>query len=336
MANQEHLDILAKGVEAWNAWREANPVVKPDLIEADLAGSILVVEEFNLPKEVINLAGVRLNRANLKGANLKGADLMDAKLKGADLSWVNLEGASLSGANLEGAKLFKAYLKGAYLYMAYLKDAYLAVAYLKDADLYDATLEGADLSEATLEGADLSGANLKDADLSLANFANACVVRVKYNGKALYKGIRIDSCYGSQMFKTFAMDQDYIEEFRSKSKLNMFLYRLWLFSSNCGRSMLLWAVWSAVLLAGFAWKYHLLGKDAFIHPLITIGTTTISTWDWLAPIYFSFVTFSTLGFGDIHPVTPEARIWVMVEVMLGYIMLGGLISILANKLARRA
>ncbi|WP_407635548.1 potassium channel family protein [Fundidesulfovibrio putealis] len=53
-------------------------------------------------------------------------------------------------------------------------------------------------------------------------------------------------------------------------------------------------------------------------------------------MYFSFVTFSTLGFGDIHPVTPEARIWVMAEVMLGYIMLGGLISILANKLARRA
>jgi hypothetical protein len=24
MANQEHLDILAKGVEAWNAWRQAD------------------------------------------------------------------------------------------------------------------------------------------------------------------------------------------------------------------------------------------------------------------------------------------------------------------------
>jgi hypothetical protein len=48
------------------------------------------------------------------------------------------------------------------------------------------------------------------------------------------------------------------------------------------------------------------------------------------------VTFTTLGFGDIKPVTNEAAWWVMAEVIAGYIMLGGLISILANKLARRS
>jgi len=31
MANQEHLDILARGVEAWNAWWGKNLDVKPDL-----------------------------------------------------------------------------------------------------------------------------------------------------------------------------------------------------------------------------------------------------------------------------------------------------------------
>jgi hypothetical protein len=47
------------------------------------------------------------------------------------------------------------------------------------------------------------------------------------------------------------------------------------------------------------------------------------------------VTFTTLGFGDIIPVTTKASWWVMAEVVTGYVMLGGLISILANKLARR-
>lgn len=41
MANQEQLEILRSGVEAWNKWREANPEVRADLIEADLSGADL-------------------------------------------------------------------------------------------------------------------------------------------------------------------------------------------------------------------------------------------------------------------------------------------------------
>ena len=55
MTNQEHLEILRKGVEAWNRWRAENPVI-PNLQEADLRGA-------------------NLQEANLWGANLQGADL---------------------------------------------------------------------------------------------------------------------------------------------------------------------------------------------------------------------------------------------------------------------
>jgi uncharacterized protein YjbI with pentapeptide repeats len=41
MANPEHLQILKQGVEAWNAWREQNRDIKPDLTEADLTGADL-------------------------------------------------------------------------------------------------------------------------------------------------------------------------------------------------------------------------------------------------------------------------------------------------------
>jgi hypothetical protein len=55
-------------------------------------------------------------------------------------------------------------------------------------------------------------------------------------------------------------------------------------------------------------------------------------------LYFSVVTFTTLGFGDVTPLhgNSAAQAWIMAEVIFGYIMLGGLISIFANKLARRA
>jgi hypothetical protein len=34
MANDEHVAMLKKGVDAWNAWREENPDIRPDLSEA--------------------------------------------------------------------------------------------------------------------------------------------------------------------------------------------------------------------------------------------------------------------------------------------------------------
>jgi len=209
-----------------------------------------------------------------------------------------------------------------------LGEAEFSGADLQNANLKWAKLQGANLQGTNLRDANLRDVNLKDANLANADLSNACVSGVRYNRKNSYKGIRVDSCYGSQMFKSHAMDQDYIEEFRSESKIHKYLYYVWLVSSDCGRSMSLWAAWSVVLLSGFAFVYHTLGPTQLHTPEDALG--------WVASLYFSFATFSTLGFGDIYPRTSTARIWGMAEVMIGYIMLGGLISILANKLAKRA
>ena len=56
----------------------------------------------------------------------------------------------------------------------------------------------------------------------------------------------------------------------------------------------------------------------------------------LSPVYFSVVTFTTLGFGNALPTTVSAQIVVIAEVIAGYVMLGGLLSLISNKLARRA
>lgn len=57
---------------------------------------------------------------------------------------------------------------------------------------------------------------------------------------------------------------------------------------------------------------------------------------FFSPYYFSIVTFTTLGFGDVLPLNWIGEIVVTIEVILGYIMLGGLISILSDKLSRRS
>ncbi len=111
------------------------------------------------------------------------------------------------------------------------------------------------------------------------------------------------------------------------------LYFLWWLFADYGRSFKRWALWSLGLALTFAvvfYLYFLESPSSFQTVYISEGCPFFSFF------YYSVVTFTTLGFGDIVPKCGWLQMWVMLEVILGYIMLGGLISILANKLARRS
>lgn len=86
MANPEHVEILKRGVEAWNKWRSENAHVRPDLSGAKLIGA-------------------NLSYANLIGAYLIGAYLIGANLSGAYLIFTNLSGAYLNNADFTKANL---------------------------------------------------------------------------------------------------------------------------------------------------------------------------------------------------------------------------------------
>jgi uncharacterized protein YjbI with pentapeptide repeats len=154
MANEQHVEILRQGVEAWNAWRLDSPEVELDLVGA-------------------NFSRANLYEANLHGANLSRANLYEANLHGANLSRANLSGADLIGANLQGANLQEADLQGANLSEADLRLADLVGADLREANLSRADLSMADLSWANLSKASLRWANFSRANLSWANFSRA-------------------------------------------------------------------------------------------------------------------------------------------------------------------
>ena len=50
--------------------------------------------------------------------------------------------------------------------------------------------------------------------------------------------------------------------------------------------------------------------------------------------YFSIITFTTLGYGDILPRDAVGQILVIIEVMVGYFMLGALVAIIIRKITR--
>lgn len=117
MANQEHLNILKQGVEFWNAWRQENPEIQPDLSRADLQGADLKYVDFrdtNLQEARCDEADfdkARMDRARLYLANLRRANLYRTICIGADMREAILRGADLVRADLSDADLRKADLK---------------------------------------------------------------------------------------------------------------------------------------------------------------------------------------------------------------------------------
>lgn len=192
---------------------------------------------------------------------------------------------------------------------------------LKEADFWYAKLEGADLNYADLRYANLEGVDLTDAN----------VAGVKYNRKTKFLGSKMATAFGSPKFLAFARHQEFLEELRL-TKWGKVLYRVWLIFADCGRTPWYWILWSVFFCLGFAglyWYMQLNGTPAF-----HLGNGLPS--EFFTMLYFSVVTFTTLGFGDVTPVTLWARVAVMTEVVIGYAMLGGLISIFATLITRRS
>ncbi len=161
-----------------------------------------------------------------------------------------------------------------------------------------------------------------------ANLEEAAVMGLKHDRRRLLcRGIRVDSCHGNAIFKRDAQDQDWIETYRSQSRRHYFIYLFWDALTDCGRS--LWRVCAiAFCLAGafgllYSWCPWLLDESESARTRFT-------------PFYYSFVTMTTLGFGDVKPGCLLGEILVTFEVVLGYATLGILVSILSNQVARRS
>ncbi len=298
-----------------------------------------------------DLSGLDLSRCDLSGANLSGADLSKsnlswARLSGASLSKARLDGCELLGADLSSANLNEcnaeragfggADLTGASLINAQLKDVTLSKSRLCRADFRAANLRGSRISEADLTAADFTRADLRDTDLKQSNvlhtrfeLADMRAVRllgITHFAKANWVGadIRGVDLRGSYMVQRAIADANYLYEFRTRSKYHNALYWLWWVTSDCGRSLFRWTLFILFVTLMFALAYSRVGIDYGSYE------TAIS------PLYFSVVTLTTLGYGDVVPASVPAQILAVFQALLGYVGLGGLLSILANKMARRA
>ena len=350
--HEEELKALIPIIKADPKWEESEAYKA--LMEA-LGPLPEGVEEVKRDLRGVSLVGMDLSGANLREANLSKDILVVIGGHLLDLRNIYLAGADLSGANLLGVDLSRTILSGTNLSKANLMGADLSETSLLEADLSGANLFGVNLSKANLMGTDISRVYLRETNLSGTNLSQVlyttdeifnrlrrwCIPYIlqyiplakhhirKPVGITYFKGIDTTKIDGSKnpILKRHIEDYQFIQAFKTKGWFHRrIVYPLWKVTSDCGRSLLIWGLWSLAFALLF-------GRLYATHP-----TWFQQEMGPLSPWYFSVVTFTTLGFGDLTP-KPEcwqAQAWVMAEVILGYIMLGGLISIFANKLARRA
>ena len=189
---------------------------------------------------------------------------------------------------------------------------------LSDCDLFAADLRGADLWNSDLRGSYLSEADLRGADLSWIRVRETLVDNVTID-----RGTRLLGIDLSGINTNFALhliseirDQQRIDDLMRRHR--SFAYFLWI-TSDYGRSILRWSLWTTGIIVAFSLIFY-------SFPELTQGSK-----GFLDGLYFSFVTFTTLGYGDIVPVTGIGKIVAIFEVTLGYLMGGILVAIITRR-----
>jgi len=103
--------------------------------------------------------------------------------------------------------------------------------------------------------------------------------------------------------------------------------------------VLLMGIFFVAHLFACGWHYMALQKEQTSGGetwVSVLGYADKSIYDlYVASLYFIMVTMMTVGFGDIHPVTDNERIYAIATMLTGGVVFGAMISRLASILEKR-
>jgi Ion channel len=112
----------------------------------------------------------------------------------------------------------------------------------------------------------------------------------------------------------------------SNSTARKLWYWFWGLTSNYGTSVIRWILWCFCVVTFYTFLYYFTTLET------ERGFTGFSRI--IERFYFSVVTFTTLGFGDILPSTAFGMTLVVTEVLFGNLMFWVMMTILGKKIFR--
>ena len=290
---------------------------------------------------------------SIKGFYLRRLEFPDAQWQGIDAEEVDLAAADLSGANLTAANLKKSNLTG-----ANFEKADMASIDFEEAHLLRCNLSGARLWSAVIKDSNLAEANLQEADFLKAVFTNVkfwhtklnnakFITRYSFSGKSpidetgflsaseAYRNLKqyfiANGRYDDSSWACFKERQ--LERKHFFKKRNLLYFPSLMMALLCGYGEKPYRV--ILSSAAFVFIYSIIyaALNIFKVSLTAVSAKGFSIWDY---IYFSIVTFTTVGFGDLSPkMVPLYQMLVGSEAFVGAFMMGLFVFTLARKYTAR-
>ncbi|MER2491460.1 ion channel [Catenovulum sediminis] len=270
--------------------------------------------------------GLQLKYANLEGINLvrKGSNL-GYDFSGSDLYRANLKNAHLFNIRLNGGSLMKADLTEANLHCAKLVDTNLLGIKLANTKIDNIQL-GNKLIQEKLAQEALQQDNL---DAAQDNFEQA---------EEIYRDVRKASenqglfdLTGYCIHKELTMRRMQMPKF-SRDRVISKIVDLFCGYGERPANVILF---SMMLILTCAVCYFLLGVQFGEERIQLSSQQTISEniSDFFSALYYSVVTFTTLGYGDITPIGP-ARIVAACEAFTGSFTMALFVVVFVKKMTR--
>ena len=285
-----------KGIKEWNQWRE---------------------KEENRYKD-IELEGQDFSQWHLKGVFLnKGAFVDEAGTKHNFTGEVHLNDAIFHSTKLQGAIFHNTRLQGARFAHAHLEKAIFQGAHLQGANFYKAELMGTNFKYVILDNA--------------TSFVEIKVDRETDFRCVGLEGARIDP--GTKQLLEYNIRRMNWQEWYEEHKWLKWLVKPFWLISDYGlstRRIIFTFFGLALVFANIYYYWGRIAPPGIVDYLFVDRNGVPVEW-WLVPLrtlYFSIVTMTTLGFGDMYANAHSifGHILLSFQVILGYVLLGALVT----------
>lgn len=313
----------------WNQYvKETNDLIK--LREANFES--LVIKDAVFQNK--NGKGADFYGANFSNAKLSSVDMSDCHFMETNLSSIKVEGSAFHNADFVRAELNKSTFTLCDFYDATFQEASMPEVEFYESQFQNCCFSRADLSQTKFFGGGYNPLVMKELRFNLcgANFSNAKFTSETYFHLAYvsketdFRTISFESaCYSSGLRQTLQYCNRRHNWNDWYDKNNFFVKKvvgLFWFISNYGLS-------PKRVIQSF---FFLCFSYAFIYWLFPSLTSIEGELPFIRSVYFSVVTMTTLGFGDIYANTSSwfSQLLLITHVLSGYMLLGALITVLSN------
>ena len=333
-AEQYGLLIKCSQREDFSEWNDYVSQTKEiiDFRDANLEGIKIVDAKFINS----NGKGASFCDANLKGAKLEGVDMSDCLFLNADMTGIEAAGSIFQGSKFDRAHISNAFFALCHFNEASFQQSNLISVRFFSSNFYECSFYKADLSDAQFQGGgrnpflngesrfNLCGTIFADAKFTARTYFHLANVSRKTD----FRTVTFESaCYSAGLRQTLQYcnrRHNWVAWYEKTGKTKSFLAKLFWMASDYGRSPRQVAISFLIVCLSYSLLYWLIpGSTSGVEG----GDLSI-----VQSLYFSVVTMTTLGYGDI---TANKSSWlsqalVITHVLFGYVILGALLTVLAN------